>query len=167
MKSTFTVCAVILGCVAVVASSDTGSQPASQTVNFTFAGAGCSQPSPQDFRSYYKLGEGVLIPSVEGEGFVLTDIICTGSDSTCSIRINNTPIVELRTPTSSTEIAHLNTGFLLSAGSQINVVGNNITTTVTGYVLPTSCQSDINGSGTVDVGDLLELLADWGLCGAE
>ena len=34
-----------------------------------------------------------------------------------------------------------------------------------GELLCDACESDINGDGQSDVGDLLIILADWGVCG--
>ena len=46
----------------------------------------------------------------------------------------------------------------------VNVESGTINAILTIDVVPTPCYADIDGSGTVDVGDLLEVIGNWGYC---
>lgn len=155
----------VLCCLTIaVSSDDLGTKPESRTVNFTVTGSGCGGPSGQDIRSYYADASNnwvTLIPSVESDGFIITDVVCDGASCQLAINEDSNTIWAFDNPGSQ----HFTSGLPMPAGAELRAYANRIT--VSGYVLPTSCQSDINGSGEVDVSDLLQVLADWGLCGGE
>ena len=135
MKSTKTVLAVaILGFAYAVGAG----HPDSLTHR-------CCGPEPEDFRSYYLSGGGVIIPSVEGEsGMIITDVVCvtntTAAVTTCSLRTApGEDFVTLRLDAGAggewTRSVHFQSGLPVPAGAEIySSTSNSVKVTISGYV---------------------------------
>lgn len=98
----------------------------------------CCGPQPEDLRSYYHSGSGVIIPAVEGEnGMIITDIVCNNA-SACTLYNSDfpgTPIAVLDiNATDDIASVHLSSGIPVPAGAEITVSSFGGSTIISGYV---------------------------------